>query len=63
MWHFCGNAHWQREPVSLHEESDQTWAAKMITFLIEVKKLRAREVARDTENRDLIGDATRNRIR
>jgi len=61
--HALCNAHLIRELVFLEEKLDQPWAAKMIELLLEAKKLRDREDARQPGARRVIGKKTRKRIR
>ena len=61
--HFLCGAHLLRELIYLHEEMDQPWAKDMIELLLEAKKLRDREDAREAKDRHVIGEQTRSRIR
>jgi len=61
--HFLCGAHLLRELTYLHEEMDQPWAEDMIELLLEAKELRDREDAREPEDRHVIGEQTRRRIR
>lgn len=61
--HFLCGAHLLRELTYLHEQMNQPWAKDMIELLLEAKKLRDREDARDPEARHVIGEKTRERIR
>lgn len=62
-WHFLCAAHLLRELIYLHEQMDQPWAKDMIELLLEAKKLRELEDARGPEERRVIGEKTRRRIR
>lgn len=61
--HFLCNAHSLRELTYLHEEMDQPWAGDMIGLLLEAKSLRDREETRAADQRRVIGEKTRERIR
>jgi transposase len=61
--HFLCGAHLLRELTYLHEEMDQPWAGDMIELLLEAKSLREREDARAANQRKIIGEKTRERIR
>lgn len=61
--HFLCGAHLLRELIYLHEEMDQPWAKDMIELILEAKKLRDREDAREAKDRHVIGEQTRSRIR
>jgi len=61
--HFLCGAHLLRELTYLHEEMDQPWAKDMIELLLEAKRLRDREGDRKPNQRRVIGEQTRQRIR
>ena len=61
--HFLCGAHLLRELTYLHEQMDQPWAKDMIELLLEAKKLREREDAREPKSRHVIGEKTLTRIR
>lgn len=61
--HFLCGAHLLRELTYLHEEMEQSWAGDMIELLIEAKRLREQEDARSANQRAILGEKTRERIR
>ena len=60
--HYLCAAHLLRELTYLHEQMDEPWAKEMIELLLEAKKLREREEAREPGSRRVIGEKTRQRI-
>lgn len=60
--HYLCNAHLLRELEYVAEELKQRWARKMYDVLIEAKKLRARENAREPTSARVIGEQTELRI-